>query len=67
MEERETTCCYARSDKNWITDPQGIDWETFLTTGESTVYGSDPLEAAEHRERGFETHARACCAPARNV
>lgn len=67
VEERETTCCYARSDKNWITDPQGIDWETFLTTGESTVYGSDPPETPEHRERGFETHARACCAPARNV
>jgi catechol 2,3-dioxygenase-like lactoylglutathione lyase family enzyme len=34
-----TTCCYAESEKSWIADPQGIQWETFLTTGESTVYG----------------------------
>jgi len=35
------TCCYARSEKSWIDDPQGIRWETFLTTGERTVYGHD--------------------------
>ena len=38
-DERGTTCCYARSEKSWITDPQGLSWETFLTSGESTVYG----------------------------
>ena len=36
-----TTCCYAKSEKSWIEDPQGVKWETFLTTGESTTYGSD--------------------------
>ena len=40
FDQAATTCCYARSEKNWITDPQGISWETFLTTGESTVYGN---------------------------
>lgn len=35
------TCCYARSQKTWISDPQGIAWETFLTYGESPVYGED--------------------------
>ncbi|HUC63792.1 MAG TPA: ArsI/CadI family heavy metal resistance metalloenzyme [Stellaceae bacterium] len=39
LEEGETTCCYAKSEKSWIMDPQGIAWETFHTTGESTVYG----------------------------
>jgi catechol 2,3-dioxygenase-like lactoylglutathione lyase family enzyme len=38
-EDGATTCCYAESEKSWIADPQGIQWETFLTTGESTVYG----------------------------
>src|SRR5246127_1148168 len=38
LEEGMTTCCYARSEKSWIADPQGLPWETFLTTGESTVY-----------------------------
>jgi catechol 2,3-dioxygenase-like lactoylglutathione lyase family enzyme len=40
LEEKATTCCYAKSDKQWIADPQGVAWETFLTHGESTVYGS---------------------------
>jgi catechol 2,3-dioxygenase-like lactoylglutathione lyase family enzyme len=39
VEEKATTCCYARSDKQWIADPQGVSWETFLTHGEATVYG----------------------------
>lgn len=41
LEEGATTCCYAKSEKSWIADPQGIEWETFLTTGESTAYGHD--------------------------
>ena len=44
LEEGATTCCYAQSEKSWITDPSGIAWEAFLTRGESTVYGtSAPL------------------------
>src|SRR5262249_19171770 len=39
LEEGATTCCYAKSEKAWITDPQGIAWETFLTSGASTIYG----------------------------
>ena len=54
LEEGVTTCCYARSEKSWIADPQGIQWETFHTTGESTTYGTDEPTAAP---------ARACCAP----
>jgi catechol 2,3-dioxygenase-like lactoylglutathione lyase family enzyme len=47
LEEGATTCCYAKSEKRWIEDPQGVQWETFLTTGSSTVYGSDPAQAAK--------------------
>jgi len=43
VEARATTCCYARSDKQWISDPQGVPWETFLTYGEATVYGEGSL------------------------
>ena len=39
IEEKATTCCYANSDKQWVADPQGVAWETFLTHGEATVYG----------------------------
>lgn len=46
-----TTCCYARSDKYWLTDPQGIAWEQFHTLGNIPVFS----EAAQQP-------AAACCA-----
>src|SRR5271167_4962447 len=60
IEQRATTCCYAKSDKQWIADPQGVPWETFFTYGESTVYGeSDSLaKLKEASERAT------CCEPA---
>ena len=39
--EDDIVCCYHRSEKAWVADPQGYLWETFLTTGEATVYGED--------------------------
>lgn len=38
-EEGDCTCCYSKSQKSWITDPQGVDWEAFYTYGSATVYG----------------------------
>ena len=40
IQQEDTVCCYARSDKAWVADPQGIPWETFLSIGEEAVYGS---------------------------
>jgi catechol 2,3-dioxygenase-like lactoylglutathione lyase family enzyme len=48
IEEGETTCCYAHSEKSWAFDPDSIAWETFLTRGESTVYGSDGIRPKDH-------------------
>ena len=45
LDEGRTTCCYARSEKSWVEDPQGVQWETFLTTGESTIYGAEQAKA----------------------
>ena len=39
FKEGECTCCYSKSHKSWITDPQGVDWEAFYTHGTATVYG----------------------------
>ena len=44
LEEGAVTCCYHKSEKAWITDPAGIAWETFFTSGEATDYGSGPSE-----------------------
>ena len=38
LDEGSTTCCYARSDKYWLTDPQGIAWEQFHTLGSIPVF-----------------------------
>ncbi len=37
-DEGHTTCCYARSNKHWVTDPQGIAWEHFHTLGDIPVF-----------------------------
>ena len=38
LDEGATTCCYARSEKHWVTDPQGIAWEHFHTLGNIAVF-----------------------------
>lgn len=54
----DAVCCYARSDKAWIADPQGIAWETFFSRGEVVVYGED---GGENRKAAAAQGA--CCAP----
>ena len=67
LEEGATTCCYARSEKSWVTDPDGVVWEAFLTNGESTVYGDRLQVANAHANLNAleSAHASAttCCAP----
>jgi catechol-2,3-dioxygenase len=63
IEEGETTCCYAHSEKSWIDDPQGVQWETFLTSGESTVYGTDEIRAKAEKASGNSACAPSCCGP----
>jgi catechol 2,3-dioxygenase-like lactoylglutathione lyase family enzyme len=38
-DQRDVTCCYARQDKTWVSDPQGVRWETFLTHSQSAQTG----------------------------
>ncbi len=71
LEEGETNCCYAKSEKNWITDPDGVIWETFLTNGETTAYGDKPIEELAMTKltamAGAKSDAAApmaCCTPA---
>lgn len=51
--EKEIACCYARSNKYWVTDPAGIAWETFHTLDSVPTFSEPAAEAA----------ADACCAP----
>jgi catechol 2,3-dioxygenase-like lactoylglutathione lyase family enzyme len=63
LEQGNVTCCYAKSEKSWITDPQGVAWEAFLTHGESTVYGDGTGETPEAPAASTSV----CCAPAPTV
>ncbi len=58
IEQGQTACCYAKSEKSWIDDPAGISWETFLTTGENTDYGDGTGERVAR-----VAHEKSCCAP----
>lgn len=59
LEEGHTTCCYARSEKSWITDPDGLVRETFFTDGEATTYGDSP----EHGTLLDSLSEDECCLP----
>ncbi|MEX0960742.1 MAG: ArsI/CadI family heavy metal resistance metalloenzyme [Burkholderiales bacterium] len=59
FDEGETTCCYAKSEKGWVHDPQGIAWESFFTKGESTTYGVGRGEP----DAGANAGSNACCGP----
>jgi len=71
IEQGQTACCYAKSEKSWIDDPAGISWETFLTIGESINYGDGTGEntarVAHEKQSACVTEpaaakaASACC------
>jgi catechol 2,3-dioxygenase-like lactoylglutathione lyase family enzyme len=57
FDQAAASCCYAKSDKSWVSDPAGVRWETFYTFGEATQYGEDE-DALAARDK---TGASACC------
>lgn len=61
FDEGATTCCYARSEKHWVTDPQGIAWEHFHTLGHIPVFHEAPAAGASVAVDA--SAAAACCAP----
>jgi catechol 2,3-dioxygenase-like lactoylglutathione lyase family enzyme len=53
-EEIATSCCYAKQDKFWVNDPDGVQWEVYYFH-----------EDVEFNDPKFETdEATACCTPA---
>jgi catechol 2,3-dioxygenase-like lactoylglutathione lyase family enzyme len=53
VEEKNVSCCYARSDKYWVTDPAGVPWESFHSLGTVPFYNGETKEASK---------TAACCA-----
>jgi catechol 2,3-dioxygenase-like lactoylglutathione lyase family enzyme len=57
LDQTGAACCYAKSNKYWVTDPQGIAWETFHTLDSVPVFGED------NRSAPAEQKAASCCTP----
>lgn len=60
LEQGETTCCYANSQKHWTIDPQGIAWEHFRTLSDAAIFGTDTMSM------GPDGEASPCCEPLRS-
>lgn len=56
--QQGASCCYAKSDKYWTLDPQGIAWESFHTLDSAPLYGADTQVRLENAPA-----KAACCAP----
>ena len=67
LDQPDAQCCYARSDKYWITDPQGLAWETFYTLETIPLYGSHADQSgsaccnARPAQNVKSSESRACC------
>lgn len=57
LEQPDVECCYARSSKTWVRDPDAVAWETFVTHDSITHYG----DGATFEKASTATGSR-CCA-----
>jgi catechol 2,3-dioxygenase-like lactoylglutathione lyase family enzyme len=57
LAEQGANCCYAKSNKYWVTDPAGIAWESFHSLGSVPMFGAEEAEPADAKAQG------ACCSP----
>lgn len=51
--EGETTCCYAKSEKSWVEDPNGVAWEAYHTMEDAQLFSGD----------GKSSEGVTCCSP----
>jgi catechol-2,3-dioxygenase len=69
FDEGATVCCYAKSEKHWVTDPQGLAWEHYRTMDASKIFGQRRDQVSQ-QVQGLATAAaehlglskKACCA-----
>ena len=49
----EVTCCYAKSEKSWVNDPNGVAWEAYHTMEDAEIYNTDGARS--------DTEKKSCC------
>jgi catechol 2,3-dioxygenase-like lactoylglutathione lyase family enzyme len=74
LDQTGTSCCYAKSDKYWIEDPQGVAWETFHTLGSVPIYGEEAKRSGEKSacciplaKQAGDGEQSACCVPTKKT
>ncbi len=68
LDQKNEACCYARSDKVWVDDPEGVAWENFVTLGSLETFGEDELGPQDPGVAAIATPSEAdasdpCCTP----
>ncbi len=56
-EEGETICCYSKSEKSWIKDPQNVEWEVFHTFADSDTYKAEK----SNQPKASSCTSKGCC------
>jgi len=67
VDEPDASCCYVKSDKHWVTDPQGMAWEGYHTLQEIRYFDRDGGEATSGACGTRSDAAEGCCAPAQSA
>ena len=62
FDQPEAQCCYARSTKTWVRDPDDVAWETFVTHGQITHYGTDDVPVMGAVTSNLNSEGKRCCA-----
>ncbi len=67
QDEGETTCCYSKSDKAWVTDPSGVAWETYQNMADADVFSEksdaeiDESSCCAAEETTTDSKQSSCC------
>ena len=59
VDQVDAACCYAKSNKHWVQDPQGVAWETFHSLSTIPTFGQDTRTTG----KTIAVKAAACCVP----
>jgi len=69
IQQTGSACCYAKSDKYWVSDPSGIAWETFHTLSSAPVFSDEHSMQADNgcciplKQQADQVNNSACCIP----
>ncbi len=61
QDEGETTCCYSKSNKAWVTDPAGVAWEAYQNMADAEVFSEKMDSESACCAPSADSNATSCC------